>query len=201
MGNSKIYNTSRNFSTFHNRSLTTDYSGTANTSGFGGAKFNNSKNSSKFLNLRIGTDTFTWYQPTNMNSHTVKDLLTQADTIMKDRIKGIGADPTRQKSRKKELIEKARGICLQNYLISTIRDKRTEISNKISFVSESLRTNERRLDLDYKSFIDFMDKTKEKDKKEEDSLQQLKIIREKTEKNLEKEINSNKKLKIYLNLL
>ena len=91
-------------------------------------------------------------------------------------------------------MEKSREICLDNYMITQLREKRTEISKKEFFVEKALKLSEKQYEKDYRAFIDFVGDIKKKEKKEEEILNKLKNKKDQTENKLNDELYINKKL-------
>jgi hypothetical protein len=61
---------------------------------------------------------------------------------------------------KLESLGQIRTISLKNYQIGLLRGERTSISDKEGQISETLKNSERKLDVDYKHFQEFIEKEK-----------------------------------------
>ena len=204
-------NTSNLLSLINNRSLTTNESITAFTSPFntiaintnGTKKLSNkpflkSKSSKKYSSQNI----FSSYKKNNyfntiflpkINTPAEKALLfTNADTIVKERKKHYFGRALKQT--KSSILEKSKEICLNNFLITQLKEKRDEINNKQIKIFSQLNISERRFELDYKNFIDFVEEMNKKEKEEERNLNNLKNISKNIENNLIQEINKNKNI-------
>lgn len=185
----------------HNRSITTNYSGTVNnTSGFY-SRFNKSISASKFLTLNTLSGDG-WFSPSpSLAPSEARQMMKDADKIVKTRNRITGYDPSKKALKRKIYIGKSRDICLTNYIIEKIKERRTELNEKQNFIVNSLKNNEKRLDNDYKNFIDFVDSIKIKDKKREDEYFQAKQIKDTTEDNYKKEVMKNKKLYEHIDIM
>ena len=191
----------------NNKSITTNESSGINNSGINinknifnlkrdyKLKFPSESLNYSSLNTIGITGQSTWYHTKTVNSihKEKKQLLVDADTIMKERMKTYlgGAYKDRKKSK---ILENSKEICRNNFMITQLRDKRTEINNKEKFIDMALKSSERQYEKDYRSFIDFVEEIKRKEKKEEEVLNKVKNKKDSTESNLTKEINLNKKL-------
>jgi hypothetical protein len=123
-----------------------------------------------------------------------KAFINEANKIMRERMKNKGST-INSKSRKKNVVmNDTREICLKNYLIGLLKEKRTDINEKERNITKALRDSENKLDLDYKNFLNFVEGTKRKQKKEEEELQRLKSLHEQKEIIYKREITDYKKL-------
>ena len=93
-----------------------------------------------------------------------------------------------------KILQKSREICLNNFMITQIRNKRTEINAKQFFVDRALKNSELQYENDYRAFIDFVEDIKKKEKKEEEILNKMKNKKDKTESRLNDELIIHKKL-------
>ena len=189
-----ITNTSNFMSTaMNNRSITTNESSFMN---------NNSRSFNpkirKYIPLQTtGTDKSTWYHTKTVASimREKQKELNMADEIMKERQRqGLGGGIGNNNRRRGKVLEKSREICLDNYMITQLRQKRTEISKKEFFVEKALKLSEKQYEKDYRAFIDFVGDIKKKEKKEEEILNKLKNKKDQTETKLNDELYINKKL-------
>jgi hypothetical protein len=208
------YNKSHYISTImNNRSITTNESSGINMNT---SNLNNSKNNNIYYKLKknyklkkpyeslnyvplntIGTGQSTWYHTKTVSSinKEKKQLLEDADKIMKDRLKmNIGAGGVINDRKKSKILEKSKELCLNNYMITQLKEKRTEINKKEFYIDMALKNSEKQYEIDYRSFIDFVEEIKKKEKKEEEILNKMKTRKDSTEINLNEEINNNKKL-------
>ena len=192
----------------NNRSITTNESSGINNSGINFNKNKNLFNLKKNYKLKIPSESFnysplnalgtgksTWYHTKTIGSiHKEKNqLLEDADKIMKERMKTYlgGAYKDRKKNK---ILEKSRELCLNNFMITQLKDKRTEINKKEIFIDMALKNSEKQYEMDFRSFIDFIEEIKRKEKKEEELLNNVKNKKDSTELKLIEEINLNKKL-------
>ena len=115
----------------------------------------------------IGTGQSTWYHTKTVSSihKEKKQLLEDADKIMKDRTRmnlgGVGG-LDRNKSK---ILEKSKELCLNNYMITQLKEKRTEINKKEFFIDMALKNSEKQYEIDYRSFIDFVEEIKKRKKR------------------------------------
>ena len=194
--------TNYNISTLmNNRSITTNES-----SGINNISYINNTNNHRSFNPRmkkyvplntVGTDKSTWYHTKTVASiMREKQLeLNEADKIMNEREKrGLGGGLGGNSRKKMKILQKSREICLDNYMITQLRQKRTEISKKEFFVEKALKQSEKQYEKDYRAFIDFVGDIKRKEKKEEEILNKLKNKKDETESRLNEELLVNKKL-------
>ena len=189
-----LTNTSNFLSTaMNNRSITTNDSSFMN---------NNSRSFNpkirKYIPLQtVGTDKSTWYHTKTVASimREKKRELSIADEIIKERKKqGLGGGIGNNNRRRGKVLAKSREICLDNFMITQLRKKRTEISKKEYFVEKALKMSEKQYEKDYRAFIDFIGDIKRKEKKEEEILNNLKNKKDQTETKYNDELYINKKL-------
>ena len=133
--NNYIYNNYNISTIINNRSITTNES-----SGINNTSYMNNTNNRRSFNPRIkkyvplntvGTDKSTWYHTKTVASimREKQRELNEADEIMKEREKrGLGGGIGGNSRKKMKILEKSREICLDNYMITQLRQKRTEIS-------------------------------------------------------------------------
>ena len=196
-------NTSKFLSTtMNNRSITTnESSGINNVSSIRRSKFNpriKKPNNLTYVPLNtVGTDKSTWYHTKTIASiiKEKKATLKNADDIMKERHKmNLGSGFGYNDKKIDKILQKSREICLNNFMITQIRNKRTEINAKQFFVDRALKNSELQYENDYRAFIDFVEDIKKKEKKEEEILNKMKNKKDKTESRLNDELIIHKKL-------
>ena len=207
-------NTSRFLSTMNNKSLSTNESGTAYTSGmynrtnmkgnrrlfnkYSYLKINpeatfNQQNLDKNITQNNDNDFLNDFYSTAKVSSQRKEIFKDADQILKDRIRRLGGTgPLRQT--RTSVLEKTKEVCLNNYLITQLKEKRTDINKKEIFINTALKSSETQFEIDYKTFIDFVEEIKKKEKEDEEKLSNLKVTRERIENELNQLIYTNKKL-------
>jgi hypothetical protein len=95
------------------------------------------------------------------------DIIREANKIMRERSKNNGAFLTTKVKSKKEYIMDNKEICLKNYLIDLLKDKRSELNDKEIAITKSLKECETRLEKDLKEFVNFVEKDKNKMKEQE----------------------------------
>ena len=123
-----------------------------------------------------------------------KAFINEANKIMRERMKNKGSTINSKSRLKSVVMNDTKEICLKNYLIGLLKEKRTDINEKERNITKALRDSENKLDSDYKNFLDFVEGTKKKQKKEEEELQRLKSLHEQKEIIYKKEIADYKKL-------
>ena len=130
----------------------------------------------------------------NYKIYGQKSYITEANKIMKERMKNKGNAITSKHRMRNIVMNDTRDICLKNYLIGLLKESRTDLNEKEKNITKALRDSENRLDTDYRNFIDFVEGTKKKQKKEEEELARLKSLHEENENLYKKECLDNKKL-------
>ncbi len=130
----------------------------------------------------------------NYKIYGQKSYITEANKIMKERMKNKGNAITSKHRMRNIVMNDTRDICLKNYLIGLLKESRTDLNEKEKNITKALRDSENRLDTDYRNFIDFVEGTKKKQKKEEEELGRLKSLHEEKENLYKKECLDNKKL-------
>ena len=123
-----------------------------------------------------------------------KSYLTEANKIMKERMKNKGNTLNAKHRMRGLVMNDTRDICLKNYLIGLLKESRTDLNEKEKNITKALRDSENRLDTDYRNFIDFVEGTKKKQKREEEELVRLKTLHEEKDNLYKKECLENKKL-------
>ena len=109
----------------------------------------------------------------NFNNRSHQSFINEANKILRDRIKNKGS-PIYSKSKiKKVIINESKEIALKNYIINLLREKRTNINNKEVTITKALKVSENKFDNDYKSFVDYIEDLKKKQKKEEEEFNLL----------------------------
>lgn len=208
-------NTSNFLSMMKNRSLTTNESETGFTSQFNTIATNTntfrnkkirkkpfikSKSNSKYSsqNFYYGkTETNNMFNrndvflPYLTSRNQTSFLINNADKILKERKRNYMGRALKQT--KSSIINKSKEVCLNNYLITQLRDKRTEINDKQAEILSKLNNSEKRFEIDYKNFIDFVEKINKKEKSEEEYLNNLKNKSKNIETNYleQKALNKN----------
>lgn len=208
-------NTSNFLSMMKNRSLTTNESETGFTSQFNTIATNTntfrnkkirkkpfikSKSNSKYSsqNFYYGkTETNNMFNRNNVflpyltSRNQTSFLINNADKILKERKRNYMGRALKQT--KSSIINKSKEVCLNNYLITQLRDKRTEINDKQAEILSKLNNSEKRFEIDYKNFIDFVEKINKKEKSEEEYLNNLKNKSKNIETNYleQKALNKN----------
>lgn len=149
-------------------------------------KLNNKYNSQRSINSKSQI-----IYPPNTNKRTI-EILENADQIMKERLKFNGI---RGKNLLRSIALKVtKELCCKNHTIKLLKEKRTEINTKEFLINHALREFEGQYEMDHKNFINFVEEVKNRQRKDEEAILELRQIREKTENLLEKEKSLNKKL-------
>ena len=209
-------NTSNFLSMMKNRSLTTNESETGFTSKFNTIATNTFRNKrvrkkpfqKSKSNSKCSSNNF-YYGKTQTNNifnrnsrnnvflpyltsrNKTSFLINNADMIIKERKRNYMGRTLKQT--KSSIISKSKEVCLNNYLITQLREKRTEINDKQAEILSKLNNSEKRFEIDYKNFIDFVEKINKKEKSEEEYLNNLKNKSKMIEKNFleQKALNKN----------
>ena len=182
-------NTSNFLSLLNNKSLTTNDSATAFTSPFNTIIANTSTHTKtfpkrkKFSQKTSASNLFTGYNTFKNNNRNIIflpniktkpqsiQLINDADEIISDRKKNYIGRALKQS--KSSALERSKEICLHNFYITQLREKRDEINKKEKKIHFLLNDSEKRFGIDYKNFIDFMEAINRKVKEEELSLNTL----------------------------
>ena len=189
------------------KSLTTNDSQTAFTSPFHtiGAKsqrekfiqhkkpFLKSRSNKKYSSMNILTGSSqsknNIFLPTIKANTLNNQLFSNADLIVSERKKSyIGRILKQTKS---NLLEKSKKICLNNFLITQLKEKRDEINKKERKIFKQLSESEKRFEIDYKNFIDFVEEINQKEKDQEHFLHNFKNESKNIENNLNEQIAIN----------
>ena len=123
-----------------------------------------------------------------------KDFINEANKIMRERMKNKGSTINSKSKFKSVVLMDSKEICLKNYLIGLLKDKRTDINEKERNIEKALKESENQLDKDCKEFIDFVEETKKKLKLEDDEFIKFRNFHEKAESLYRKECSEYKKL-------
>jgi hypothetical protein len=95
------------------------------------------------------------------------DIIREANKIMRERSKNNGSFLTSKIKSKNDYLLDNKEICLKNYIIDLLKDKRTEINDKELAITKALKESEMRLERDYKDFLTFVEKEKNRMKEQE----------------------------------
>ena len=130
-----------------------------------------------------------WLLPDSINTQKgTLEILKNADEIMKDRIINHDREFAMRKKKLKSIALKiSKRIGQKNYLINSLKQRRTEINDKEIIIKRALKNFEMKLELDNRKFIKFIEEVKEKQKKEDKDLIDLRNIRIGCETKLEEE--------------
>ena len=123
-----------------------------------------------------------------------KDFINEANKIMRERMKNKGSTINSKSKFKNVVLMDSKEICLKNYLIGLLKEKRTDINEKERNIEKALKQSENQLDRDCKEFVDFVENTKKKLKMEDDEFIQYRNCHEKAENQYRKECTEFKKL-------
>ena len=123
-----------------------------------------------------------------------KDFINEANKIMRERMKNKGSTINSKSKFKSIVLMDSKEICLKNYLIGLLKDKRTDINEKERNIEKALKESETQLDRDCKEFIDFVEETKRKIKLEDDEFLKFRNFHEKAENIYRRECSEYKKL-------
>ena len=128
-----------------------------------------------------------WIMPDSLN--TIKgtfEMMKNADDILMQRLKVHDRDFAIRKNKLKSIaLNLNKKISQKNYLINSLKQRRTELSDKEYIIHKSLKEFESKLECDKRRFVHFIEDLKEKQKKEEAKLLDLKNIKFQAEEKLE----------------
>lgn len=148
------------------------------------------KNSMNTTGSNISHDTF----KEQFQGRNRKDFINEANKIMRERMKNKGSTINSKSKFKNVVLQDSKEICLKNYLIGLLKEKRTDLNEKERNIEKALKQSENQLDRDTKIFIDFIERTKNKVKNEDDELIKNRSSHDKAEIIFRKESTENKKL-------
>ena len=137
-----------------------------------------------------------WILPDSINTtKATLEIMQNADDIYRERLKNHDRDFAMRKHKLKSIALKvSKRVCRKNYLINSLKQRRTEVINKEFIIQKALKEFEFKLETDKKKFINFIEEVKEKQKKDETNLVDLKNIRFASEAKLGEEERKNKVL-------
>ena len=128
-----------------------------------------------------------WIMPDSLN--TIKgtlEMMKNADDILMQRLKVHDRDFAIRKNKLKSIaLNLNKKISQKNYLINSLKQRRTELSDKEYIIHKSLKEFESKLECDKRRFVHFIEDLKEKQKKEEAKLLDLKNIKFQAEEKLD----------------
>jgi len=130
-----------------------------------------------------------WILPDSLNTAKgTLEIMQKADDILKERERTHDRNfAMRRHKLRNAAIKVSKRICRKNYLINSLKQRRTEIISKEFIIQKALKEFESKLEIDRKRFIRFMEEVKIKQKKDETRLVDLKTIRYAAEERLEEE--------------
>ena len=122
-------------------------------------------------------------------------IIDEADDILKNRNqnKNININNIKKYS-KFPNIKFKKDISLKNYIISLLQEKRTEINEKERLMNNALKEFSTQFNIDYKTFIEYVDDVRKKQKILDDLVNKLKIERKSKEKILNEAMFEYKRL-------
>ena len=127
------------------------------------------------------------------------EIMEHADSILKERIKNHDRDFAMRKKRLKSIaLKMSKRICRKNYMIESLKQRRTDINDKEYFIEKSLKKFEWKLEHDKKRFVSFIDEIKEKQAKDKANLIDIKNLRLDAESTLEIEERQRRTLEQML---
>ena len=114
------------------------------------------------------------------------EMMKNADDILMQRLKVHDRDFAIRKNKLKSIaLNLNKKISQKNYLINSLKQRRTELSDKEYIIHKSLKEFESKLECDKRRFVHFIEDLKEKQKKEEAKLLDLKNIKFQAEEKLD----------------
>lgn len=99
---------------------------------------------------------------------------------------------------KKEVIKTSKEISLTKYYIDLIKKKRIDIDNKEKYINQSLNNSSYKLAKDYSNFLQNVHMNRTQQKKYNDKLMNIGFTHELKKKELDDQIEINKKLNIHI---
>ena len=127
-------------------------------------------------------------------------ILEKADNIIKERLKSNGKQ-INKKYEKNVAIKLSKDISLKNYVINLLKIKRTQINDKERVMNNALMEFTNQFNFDYKTFTEYIEDVKRRQKLEEDLINKLKIKREEKENILNEEMFKFRRLEDSLDKL
>ena len=125
-------------------------------------------------------------------------IIDEADDILKNRNKNKNININNiKKYSKYPNIKFKKDISLKNYIISLLQEKRTEINEKERLMNNALKEFSTQFNIDYKTFIEYVDDVRKKQKILDDLVNKLKIERKSKEKILNEAMFEYKRLEDY----
>ena len=147
---------------------------------------NNQNNYKKFNDLR---------NTVQFHSFNKKDYIFEANKIIKTRRENKNTDLLGLKNKTKDsIISDTKEICLNNFVIDAIKTNINNMSLKEKDHKQSLICSEKEFETDYKTFLNFLEKRKNKLRLENDTLLKCKEIHEEAKERYYKELAKYKKL-------
>ena len=126
------------------------------------------------------------------------NILNTANNIIKQRNNDKIFMYSLQRNSKKEVLNAIKEISLKNYHIDLLKKKRIDIDAKENYINQSLLSSSHKLEKDYENFLNIVDNLKTEQKKDEEKLGKITDIYDTTLKELNQEININKKLNNHI---
>ena len=126
-------------------------------------------------------------------------IMEEADDLIKDRSKNkniiIGNS---KKYARHPTLKQKKDIRLKNYIIKLLKEKRTEINEKERMINNALIEYANQFNIDYKTFMEYAEDVKKKQKLIDDLISKVKEEKEKKEKLLNEKMLEYKRLEDYL---
>ena len=144
---------------------------------------------SKLLNLN--------YIKTEPRKESSRELLSQADKILKDRRKN-NLMLNLNILAKSVILDKTKKINLENYKIKLIKNRQVELNTRVFDINSALKLNEKNFEKDYRDFLEFVDKNNRAQKKQEAYILKLRKKTEQTEKELYDQNLKIKKIRVKI---
>ena len=172
-------------------------------------KNNNNMNEEKLPKIKSNTTNLNFYNSKQNNykkysdlrntvqfhSFNKKDYIIEANKIIKKRIENKNTDLLGLKNKSKNsIISDTKEICLNNFVIDAIRKNINNMNIIENNHKKSLICSENELETDYKTFLNYLEKRKNKLKKENDNFLKCKEIHEEAKERYYKELMKYKKL-------
>ena len=126
-------------------------------------------------------------------------IMEEADDLIKDRSKNknVIIENSKKYSRHPALKQK-KDIRLKNYIIKLLKEKRTEINEKERMMNNALIEFSNQFNIDYKTFMEYADDVKKKQKLIDELISKVREEKEKKEKILNEKMLEYKRLEGFI---
>lgn len=134
----------------------------------------NIRSNYNFENSKVSQDSFNKI----FRESDPRAYIMEANKVMLERLKHKGSCINSRSLVASVILKDSKQIGLHNYMIEKLRNKRTDVNQKVQTISKALRDSGAQLDCDFKEFVEFVEQTKREQKRREEELAQLKLNNE-----------------------